>query len=141
MDSRAQDCRPSPIREVACANKLKDVSDSQYGTFRKNIPYMAMLLMFHPLLRRVYNTIIYPLKATGQSRPTPEEADARLNQRASFDFGFALIYLVALHGVSAAKVLLILYLNYQRRHAHLLIIHGHKSTDTSHFNDTNPIYH
>ncbi|KAI0383503.1 MBOAT-domain-containing protein [Hypomontagnella monticulosa] len=90
-----------------------DVSDSQYGTFRKNIPYMAMLLMFHPLLRRVYNTIIYPLKATGQSRPTPEEADARLNQRASFDFGFALIYLVALHGVSAAKVLLILYLNYQ----------------------------
>jgi hypothetical protein len=42
-----------------------------------------------------------------------EEADERLNQRASFDFGFALIYLLALHGVSAFKVLAILYLNYQ----------------------------
>lgn len=75
---------------------------------------MTALLIFHPLLRRLYNSIVYPIKATGQStRPTPEEADQRLNQRASFDFVFALIYLVALHGVSAIKVLTILYLNYQ----------------------------
>lgn len=75
---------------------------------------MAALLLLHPLLRRVYNAIVYPVKATGQgSRPTPEEADQRLNQRASFDFGFALIYLVALHGVSAVKILVILYMNYQ----------------------------
>ncbi|KAI2468709.1 MBOAT-domain-containing protein [Annulohypoxylon bovei var. microspora] len=91
-----------------------DASDSQYRTFRNNIPYMTALLIFHPLLRRVYNSIVYPIKATGQStRPTPEEADQRLNQRASFDFGFALIYLVALHGVSAFKILAILYANYQ----------------------------
>ncbi|KAI1761764.1 MBOAT-domain-containing protein [Hypoxylon sp. FL1150] len=91
-----------------------DASDSQYNTFRKNIPYMAALLLLHPLLRRAYNAIVYPVKATSQgSRPTPEEADQRLNQRASFDFGFALVYLVALHGVSAAKIMLILYANYQ----------------------------
>ncbi|KAI1444073.1 MBOAT-domain-containing protein [Annulohypoxylon stygium] len=91
-----------------------DASDAQYRTFRNNIPYMTALLIFHPLLRRLYNSIVYPIKATGQStRPTPEEADQRLNQRASFDFVFALIYLVALHGVSAIKVLTILYLNYQ----------------------------
>ncbi|OTB05074.1 hypothetical protein M426DRAFT_320131 [Hypoxylon sp. CI-4A] len=91
-----------------------DASDSQYRTFRNNIPYMAALLSFHPLLRRIYNAIVYPIKTVGQSaRPTPEEADQRLNQRASFDFGFALIYLLALHGVSAFKVLTILYLNYQ----------------------------
>ncbi|KAI0881469.1 MBOAT-domain-containing protein [Annulohypoxylon maeteangense] len=91
-----------------------DASDSQYRTFRNNIPYMAALLIFHPLLRRLYNSIVYPIKTTGQStRPTPEEADQRLNQRASFDFGFALIYLVALHGVSAFKILVILYANYQ----------------------------
>ncbi|KAI0895598.1 MBOAT-domain-containing protein [Annulohypoxylon nitens] len=91
-----------------------DASDAQYHTFRNNIPYMTALLIFHPLLRRLYNSIVYPIKATGQSaRPTPEEADQRLNQRASFDFVFALIYLVALHGVSAIKVLTILYLNYQ----------------------------
>jgi hypothetical protein len=35
-----------------------------------------------------------------------------LEQRASFDFGFALIFLVALHGFSALKVLLILYANF-----------------------------
>ncbi|KAI1138238.1 MBOAT-domain-containing protein [Hypoxylon sp. FL0543] len=91
-----------------------DASDAQYRTFRNNIPYMAALLVFHPLLRRIYNAIVYPIKATGQSaRPTPEEADQRLNHRASFDFGFALLYLVALHGVSALKILTILYLNYQ----------------------------
>ncbi|KAI1375416.1 MBOAT-domain-containing protein [Hypoxylon crocopeplum] len=91
-----------------------DASDSQYRTFRNNIPYMAALLVLHPLLRRLYNSIIYPEKVTGQSsRPTPEEADQRLNQRATFDFGFALIYLVALHGISAFKILIILYMNYQ----------------------------
>ncbi|KAI1091822.1 MBOAT-domain-containing protein [Rostrohypoxylon terebratum] len=91
-----------------------DASDAQYRTFRNNIPYMTALLIFHPLLRRLYNSSVYPIKVTGQSaRPTPEEADQRLNQRASFDFGFALIYLVALHGVSAFKVLAILYMNYQ----------------------------
>jgi hypothetical protein len=35
-----------------------------------------------------------------------------LEQRASFDFGFALIFLVALHGFSAIKVLTILFANY-----------------------------
>ena len=75
---------------------------------------MAALLVFHPLVRRLYNAIVYPIKSVGHSaRPTPEEADQRLNQRASFDFGFALIYLVALHGISAFKILLILHLNYQ----------------------------
>ncbi|KAI1772640.1 MBOAT-domain-containing protein [Hypoxylon cercidicola] len=94
--------------------RMIDASDSQYYTFRSNIPYMAALLLLHPLLRRVYNAIVYPVKATGQgSRPTPEEADQRLNQRATFDFGFALVYLVALHGISAFKILLILYANYQ----------------------------
>ncbi|KAI2616046.1 MBOAT-domain-containing protein [Hypoxylon sp. NC1633] len=91
-----------------------DASDAQYHTFRANIPYMAALLLLHPLLRRFYNSIVYPIKTVGQSsRPTPEEADQKLNQRATFDFGFALIYLVALHGISAIKILVILYMNYQ----------------------------
>ncbi|KAI0599951.1 MBOAT family protein [Biscogniauxia sp. FL1348] len=91
-----------------------DASDSQYHTFRSNIPYMTALLIFHPLLRKLYNTIIYPVTTAGQdSRPTLEEADQRLNQRASFDFAFAIVYLLALHGFSAFKILIILYLNYQ----------------------------
>lgn len=40
-------------------------------------------------------------------------ADARLEQRVSFDVGFAAIFLLALHGFSAFKVLLILYLNFK----------------------------
>jgi len=35
-----------------------------------------------------------------------------MNQRASFDYGFALVFLAALHGFSALKVILILYLNF-----------------------------
>ncbi|TRX94135.1 hypothetical protein FHL15_004903 [Xylaria flabelliformis] len=94
--------------------KIKDATDAQYRTFRNNIPYLAALLIFHPLLRKLYNLVIYRVNSGGQaSRPTLEEADQRLNQRASFDFGFAIIYLLALHGVSAFKILGILYLNYQ----------------------------
>jgi hypothetical protein len=40
-------------------------------------------------------------------------ADAKLEQRVSFDFLFGLIFLVALHGFSTAKVYLILYANYK----------------------------
>lgn len=39
-------------------------------------------------------------------------ADARMNQRISFDLGFSAIFLAALHGFSALKILLILYSNY-----------------------------
>ncbi|KAI0016161.1 MBOAT family protein [Xylariomycetidae sp. FL0641] len=91
-----------------------DASDAQYRTFRNNLPYIAALLLFHPLLRRLYNAIVYPVRSSDQAtRPTLEEADQRLNQRASFDFGFAIIYLLALHGISAFKVLAILSLNYK----------------------------
>jgi hypothetical protein len=39
-------------------------------------------------------------------------ADARLNQRISFDVVFAVIFLTALHGFSTFKILAILYANY-----------------------------
>ncbi|KAH8159235.1 hypothetical protein CIB48_g9018 [Xylaria polymorpha] len=91
-----------------------DVTDAQYRTFRNNMPYLIALLVFHPLLRKLYNLVIYRVNSGGQaSRPTLEEADQRLNQRASFDFGFAIIYLLALHGISTFKILGILYLNYR----------------------------
>ncbi|KAI1870679.1 uncharacterized protein JN550_004825 [Neoarthrinium moseri] len=91
-----------------------DASDAQYRTFRNNLPYMLALLVFHPLLRRLYNAVVYPITSrVPSSRPTLEEGDARLKQRASFDFGFAIIFLLALHGISAFKILAILYINYQ----------------------------
>ncbi|KAI2626393.1 MBOAT, membrane-bound O-acyltransferase family-domain-containing protein [Xylaria nigripes] len=91
-----------------------DVTDAQYRAFRNNVPYLVTLLLLHPLLRRLYNVTVYRVNSGAPtSRPTPEEADQRLHQRASFDFGFAAIYLLALHGVSAVKILTILYLNYQ----------------------------
>ncbi|KAI0126430.1 putative glycerol:H+ symporter [Xylariales sp. AK1849] len=91
-----------------------DASDSQYRTFRNNLPYMGALLIFHPLLRRLYSSVVYPITSRAKtSRPTLEEADDRLKQRTSFDFGFAIFFLLALHGVSAFKILGILYINYQ----------------------------
>ncbi|KAI0170652.1 MBOAT, membrane-bound O-acyltransferase family-domain-containing protein [Pestalotiopsis sp. NC0098] len=91
-----------------------DLSDAQYYTFRKNIPAMSALLLFHPLLRRLYNAVIHPVASNARSsRPTLEEAESRLKQRTSYDFGFAILFLLALHGVSAFKILIILYINYQ----------------------------
>lgn len=80
---------------------------------------MLLLLTFHPVLRRVYEKLRpistkskagFTIDKTGQ--PATTTGDARLEQRASFDFGFALIFLSALHGFSVFKVVFILYLNY-----------------------------
>ncbi|KAK3383695.1 MBOAT, membrane-bound O-acyltransferase family-domain-containing protein [Lasiosphaeria ovina] len=100
-----------------------DISDAQYFTFRKNLPYMGLLLVFHPLLRRVWEAVYSPAAASSspsrghapsrQGTPTPEAADARLRRRTSFDYAFAIVYLVALHGFSAAKILLILFANFK----------------------------
>lgn len=84
-----------------------DVSDAQYHTFRENLPYIGALLVVHPLLRRLWNAV-YPVSGPRSSLG----GQGRLEQRASFDYAFALIFLVALHGVSALKVLLILHLNF-----------------------------
>lgn len=84
-----------------------DVSDAQYHTFRGNLPYLAALLVFHPLLRKLWNTLL-PIPA-GRA----ENGTRRMEQRLSFDYAFALLFLVVLHGVSAVKVLAILYINFQ----------------------------
>jgi hypothetical protein len=118
MDTKAQDCTFKTAELSSAANILQDLSDAQYSTFRENIPYVAILLVAQPLLRRVYQTI-RPLpsrngssKANGKTFISAIEGDARLDQRASFDSGFALIFLTAMHGVSALKVLFILYINF-----------------------------
>jgi hypothetical protein len=81
---------------------------------------MLLLLALHPALRRVYENL-RPISTkskagftingkSGQSAAVAGEA--RLEQRASYDFGFALVFLTALHGFSVFKVVLILYTNY-----------------------------
>ncbi|KAG8625457.1 hypothetical protein KVT40_007208 [Elsinoe batatas] len=102
-----------------------DNSDAQYAMFRDHIPYMAALLIAQPLLRRLYGAF-WRIDSYTQVRPESSNgnglshglsasaaANARLEHRISFDFGFAIIFIGALHGVSALKVLLILYVNYK----------------------------
>ncbi|CAG8978149.1 hypothetical protein HYALB_00012011 [Hymenoscyphus albidus] len=95
-----------------------DISDAQYFNFRRNLPYLAALLVFHPLARKLYNAI-RPIptrngspRSSNSSYVSAAEADGRLDQRATFDFGFALVFMSALHGFSVFKILLILYANY-----------------------------
>jgi len=79
---------------------------------------MALLLVFHPLARQLWNRL-FPLTSrrgsvidSTSAVPSPKSADARLEQRVSFDYAFALVFLVALHGFSAIKVLIILGINF-----------------------------
>ena len=101
-----------------------DNSDQQYATFRDNVPYLLAVMTLHPLLRRLYDSV-YNVAPTTSSKPlsngsiSPEDlasqtiiADGRMKQRISFDVGFSLFFLLALHGFSALKVLLILYINF-----------------------------
>lgn len=96
-----------------------DNSDTQYRGFRDNIPYMACVVILHPLIRRAYeswtgaSTIAH---ANGHTKSTADRtvtANARLESRVRFDLVFGLMFLIALHGVSAAKVLLLVYVNFQ----------------------------
>ena len=119
LDSGAQDRKlPSYLGGVEMGThaetRTQDISDAQYRTFRYNLPYMALLLVFHPLLRRVWNAV-YPIpqEAKGARATGPEAAEARLRQRTSYDFAFALFFLVVLHGFSAVKILVILAMNYR----------------------------
>ena len=95
-----------------------DNSDQQYSGFRDNIPSMFLLLAFHPILRRTFEYISsINQKASLSSHkashsPSALSADARLKQRVRFDVGFACLYLLALHGTSAFKVVAILYINF-----------------------------
>jgi len=100
-----------------------DNSDQQYQSFRNNIPYLAVLLVVHPLLRKLYGsfwridsyTKVRSDNDSGLSMGLSPSAasDARMQHRISFDFGFAILFISALHGVSAIKILLILYANYK----------------------------
>ena len=85
-----------------------DNSDGQYAGFRDNVPYLAVVLVLHPILRRVSEYL------TGAPRTVESSSDAaaHFNSRITFDFGFALLFLTALHGFSALKVLLILCINF-----------------------------
>ncbi|RDA93250.1 hypothetical protein CP533_6480 [Ophiocordyceps camponoti-saundersi (nom. inval.)] len=87
--------------------RLVDVSDSQYHTFRQNVPFMMGFLICHPLLRVAWN-------AAHRGKPGwASGGSARLFLRASFDYYFAILFLVVLHGISALKVLAILHLNFR----------------------------
>jgi hypothetical protein len=94
---------------------------TQYANFRDNIPYLITFLILHPSFRKLYgafwridNYKFLDGSNTGLSHdPSPlTVADARLQHRTLFDFTFGIIFLIALHGVSAAKVLLIFYTNF-----------------------------
>ncbi|KKZ64881.1 hypothetical protein EMCG_09258 [[Emmonsia] crescens] len=102
-----------------------DNSDSQYGTFRDNILYLALLLVIHPLLRRAMDTFLPSTPSASSFSPQSGKikddaiagydsvaADLRLKRRVTFDYYFALVFIAALHGFSALKVLAILAINY-----------------------------
>lgn len=67
------------------------------------------------MLRRVYERYLLRSDASSVSRSADAATtgDARLDRRVRFDYYFALVFITALHGVSAIKVLVILYLNYK----------------------------
>jgi len=76
-------------------------------------------MVLHPLLRRVFDAVfsqsIFHENSSSREfalKPEHVKIDSRLNQRISFDVAFSLVFLIALHGFSALKVLIILYINY-----------------------------
>jgi protein-cysteine N-palmitoyltransferase HHAT len=97
-----------------------DNSDAQYRGFRDNVPYMALVVTIHPLCRKLYERLtasrsesLSNVSNGSISRGDGRSAEQRLKVRVNFDFAFALLFLLALHGISIVKVLAILWFNYQ----------------------------
>ncbi|EAW11269.1 putative glycerol:H+ symporter (Gup1) [Aspergillus clavatus NRRL 1] len=93
-----------------------DNSDAQYSNVRDNLPYLFILLVAHPLLRRVYDHFVPQSESRSglkNGNSVAAAGDARLEQRVQFDYYFAFVFLIALHGISTAKVLAILFINYK----------------------------
>ena len=102
-----------------------DNSDSQYASFRDNVPYLFIVMALHPALRKIYERVYpisrmashgtYKMMPNGSKSPSDPEylrADDRLDQRITFDVMFNLLFLIALHGYSAPKVLILIYINF-----------------------------
>ncbi|KAJ4348410.1 glycerol transporter [Didymosphaeria variabile] len=99
-----------------------DNTDLQYSSFRSNIIPLFFVVLLHPVLRKLYDgfwrantyTQVRPSGANGLTMglSAPAAADARMNQRISFDVPFTIIFIIALHGFSAFKIVVILYMNY-----------------------------
>ncbi|KAJ5983940.1 hypothetical protein N7481_006039 [Penicillium waksmanii] len=92
--------------------RLVDNSDAQYASVRDNIPYLILLLVAHPLARRVYQSFA-SRPNVGTKSPVAAAGEVQLDQRMRFDFAFGIIFIVAIHGASALKVFLILFINYR----------------------------
>ena len=94
-----------------------DNSDGQYAGFRDNIPYLTLLVILHPLARRGFEALTGSSQSAQGNGPSKAgisniAADGRLRSRLTFDLLFAIVYITALHGFSALKILVILYLNF-----------------------------
>lgn len=95
-----------------------DNSDAQFRGFRDNIPYLLFLLTVHPLLRRAYERFTFrntvpAVSPPGISAISTISPQSRMGARISFDLAFAVLFIPALHGVSALKILVILCANYE----------------------------
>lgn len=86
---------------------------------------MALVVVLHPLLRRLYSRVApvnapqpMPLQRTSEtdgnvySHQSLDLVSLRSEERLVYDFYFALLFIVALHGVSAFKIIGILYVNF-----------------------------
>lgn len=89
-----------------------DNSDGQYSGFRENLPALSLLLLVHPLLRRLYNYVSSSGKSSSQKPGVGSSGTAGYASRINFDFVSGLVFISALHGFSVLKILTLLYINY-----------------------------
>jgi protein-cysteine N-palmitoyltransferase HHAT len=87
----------------------------QYQGFRDNIPALTALVVVHPALRKLYERIsgVSNTQIAANKQEASIVAEQRRDARLRFDFASALVFISALYGFSALKILLIAYLNYK----------------------------
>lgn len=74
-----------------------DNSDTQYASFRNQIPTLFLVLGGHQGLRYIFDTVVQ---------------SPRKERRIRFDFLFGMIFLFVIHGTGAIKLLIISSLSY-----------------------------
>ncbi|KAL2833908.1 MBOAT, membrane-bound O-acyltransferase family-domain-containing protein [Aspergillus cavernicola] len=87
-----------------------DTSDTQYRSFRMNMPYLFCFLVSHHFIRQVHEFM--STRPSISDSTSSGAADARVRLRTRFDAAFGLAFITVLHGISVIRIVLILAVNY-----------------------------
>ena len=92
-------------------NRQIDNSDSQYSSFRQNIPVLIAVVLIHQIVSKIVNWV--SAVRSKQKETLVQHHEAKFPLRLKWSLLFSIIFITALFGSSSLKILLIISAHYR----------------------------